>query len=396
MKYAIIIPDGAVDEPLDELDERTPLEAAELPTLDHLARLGRVGTAVTMPVESAADETAALLSVLGYDPREYPAGAGALEALARRLRFGPQDQVFRCNLVTITDGCMRDITAGHIGTPEAQPLIADLNAAFEGEQLRLHACGSYRNLLVWRDVGLLPKLRTTPPLEILDQPIRKHMPRGRGAAALCSLIQLSLNLLAEHDVNIVRRDLGENPASALWPHGHGPLPVLPDFHRRYGLRGALVAALDVLRGIGRLIAWDVLNVPGATGLLDTDYSAKGRAAASALSDHDLVCVHVQAPAEAGQQGSAANKVRSLEAIDREVVAPVLRRLEEEASWRILVMPSRPVPVSRTLHRAAPTIFTMAGTGVESNRGATFDETTAAVGELHLDRASDLMEYFLHR
>jgi 2,3-bisphosphoglycerate-independent phosphoglycerate mutase len=239
-------------------------------------------------------------------------------------------------------------------------------------------------------------LRTTPPDRILNEPVKPCLPSGNASKPLCDLIARADALLREHDVNLVRQDLGENPATGIWPWGHGPLPTLPAFQERHGVHGTLVAGGDVVRGIGRLIGWNVLDLTGATGLADTDYAAKGRAAMAAMDSYDLVCVHVQAPHTLGMLGDAAGKARALEAIDRQVVAPLLERLQAEPDWRLLVIAAQASGAVRHPELAGRTPFILGGTGVESHRGEAFDEQNAAHGELHLDRASDLMEYFLRR
>ncbi len=396
MRYAIVIPDGAPDETLPALEGRTPLEVSDLPTFDSLAALGRLGTASVGGREQPVGEAAACLGVLGYAPERYQAGEGALSAHIRGLDIGPEDQVFCCNLVTVIEDCLRDFTAGFIGPTEAAPLIDALNDAFGGEAFRFHACGGYRNVCVWEQVGTLPDVHTTPPDRILNQPTRRHMPRGSGSRPLYTLMLAAEALLREHDVNHVRQDLGENPATSIWLWGHGPLPDVPSFHERHGVRGALIAGSDIVRGIGRLIGWELINVAGATGLPETDFAAKGRAAVAALDSCDLVCVHVQAPHTLGMLGQVMEKISVLEAIDRHIAAPLLERLQAEREWRMLVIPAQAASAVRHPELAGRTLFTLTGSGIESNRGDAFDEANAAAGEMHLDRASDLMEYFLRR
>jgi 2,3-bisphosphoglycerate-independent phosphoglycerate mutase len=396
MKYAILIPNGAPDEPLEALGGRTPLQAASLPTLDSLAEQGRLGTAATGPGEELPTEAAAHFGVLGYAPELCQAGEGALSADVRGLDIGPKDEVFCCNLITVIDGYLRDFTAGFIGPTEAASLIDALTDAFGSEGFRFHACGGYRNLCVWENVGPAPRLQTTPPDRILDQPIRRHMPRGDLSRPLYALMLRAEALLREHDVNLVRQDLGENPASAIWLWGHGPLPVVPSFYERYGVRGALIAGSDVICGIGRSIGWERPDVSGATGLPDTAYAAKGQAAVAAVDSFDLVCVQVQAPHTLGMLGRVPDKVSALEAIDGQIVAPLLKRLQAEPEWRMLVIPAQADRAAHHPGLAGRTLFILAGSGIESNRGDAFDEENAVAGEMHPERASDLMEYFLHR
>ncbi len=396
MKYAIIIPAGVVDEQLDELHGRTPLQAALLPTLDRLAATGRLGSAFTIPPGFPADSVPALLGILGYDPRTNAAARGPLEALARGLTLEPGDQVFRCNLVTVTNGHLADFTAGYIGALEAERLIDDLNEALEQPQARFVAGRSFRHLFAWTGAGELPDLNTTEPQAILDEPISKHLPRGERSDPLRQLVRWSQKILAEHDINLVRADLGEAPANCAWVYGQGPPPALPAFAERYHVTGAVVAGTDLMRGLGAALGLEVIDVPGATGLPDTDLEAKAHAALDALERYDLVCVHVEAADEAGHLGDAQQKVAILERIDREIVAPLAARLADEPAHRILVMPDHPTPVALRRHTANPSIFLISGTGIASNRGEAFDEINAAVGELQVDRAGELMDYFLRR
>jgi 2,3-bisphosphoglycerate-independent phosphoglycerate mutase len=394
MKFAIVIPEGAPDRPVEELGGRTPLSAARTPMLDELARRGRLGTARTIPEGMHPTGEVGLLSVLGYDPTQYAVARGPLEAFARGVRLGRRDQAFRCNLVTVTEGVLQDACAGYIRTGEASRIVEDLRQVLPDPRFELHEGPSFRQLLVWRDIGPLSGLQTLPPHVCLGQPIRRNLPRGRESTPLLTFIRRAAEILHEHDVNAVRHDLGENPASGVWPWGQGRLGSIPSFESRFGLRGVAVAGVDRVRGLARLIRWETREVPEATGLLDTGLSAKGAAAVAALDAVDLVCVHVEAADEAGHLGSPEEKVRILERVDSEIVAPLVERLRREPGWRILVIPGHATPVGVRTHADDPVPFVMAGGDIESNRGEVFDERGAAEGELHLERAHELMEYFL--
>ena len=396
MKYLVVIPSGAVDEPVAELGDRTPLQAAHLPALDELARAGRMGTALTIPDGLSPSSEVSLPSALGYDPRAYRVPRGPVEARARGLRVDAGEQVFRCDLVTVTDGRLVDLSAGYIDTAQAEPLIDSLNDALADREGRFHVGHSFRHLLVWKGAGPLRSVRTTASHLVLNRPISRHLPRGRGSDPLRRLVRWSQDVLRDHDVNQVRRDLGENPANAVWIYGHGPLPALPRFVERFGLTGAIVAGTAFARGLGQLIGWRVVDVPGATGLLDTDLTAKAKAAIDALENHDLVCVHVEAADEAGHLGDAGRKIEVLEGLDRRVIAPLIERMRQERAYRILVLPDRATPVARRTHVAGPTIFVICGTDIESSRGVAFDEVTAAEGEVRVERGWELMEYFVRR
>lgn len=392
MKHAIVIADGAADAPSAVLGGRTTLQAAQVPTLDALARRGRLGVAPP----PGPDIATTLLALLGYPPEKHQAGAGALRALARGQQTDLHAEVFCCDLVTVIDGYLRDFTAGFIPTAEAAPLIGALNAEFADAGFEVRACHSYRNVALWEGVGKLAALPLSPPDQVLHEPLERHLPRGRQAQPLVDLVLRAHRLLSEHDVNVVRQDLGENPANAIWLWGGGPLPRLPRFAELYGVRGALVAGSDAARGLGQLIGWEVPAVPGATGLPDTDYAAKGRAAVELLDTVELVCVHVRAPYILGRLGEVAGKLNALAAVDQQIVAPLLERLSAEPDWRMLVIAT---PATSALHAAQQplhTVLLLAGSGIDSHRGEAFDEQGAAIGEIQPERVCDLMEYALRR
>ncbi|MFW6146190.1 MAG: cofactor-independent phosphoglycerate mutase [Planctomycetota bacterium] len=390
MKYAIVIADGAADLPLAELDDRTCLQAADIPTLDAIAAMGRIGTVRNVPEGFAPGSDVAILSVLGYDPRAIYTGRAPLEAAARNLAIEPGTWVFRCNLVTIIDGIMEDYSAGHIATAEATTLIEALNAALGSETVAFHPGVSYRHLMTYRgDVTVT----TTPPHDILDEPVARHLPTGKGSDGLRTLMARSRDLLAGHEVNAVRADLGENVASSIWLWGEGTPPTLEPFTRRFGLSAAVITAVDLIRGIATLTGMDRIEVPGATGYVDTNYDGKGRAAVEALDTHDLVVVHVEAPDECGHNAQVDLKIKAIEDIDRRVVAPILERLKAEGDdWRILVLPDHPTPCTVRTHTADPVPFAIAGKDVAGVVADRFDETTAEAGDLHIRFGHEMMEY----
>jgi len=377
-KFAIILPDGAADEPQAELGGRTVLETARTPALDELARIGRLGTQVTSPAGFLPGSDVCTLSVLGHDPRRAYSGRAPLEAVARDVPLGPDDLIFRCNFVTIADGRMRDFTAGHIAQAQASRLISDLNAHFSGSNVEFFEGVQYRHLLVLRAAGTLT-CDCTPPHDIPDQPVADHAPSGPDAARIREIMTRARPLLAAHEVNCVRGDLGENQATDIWLWGQGRVRPLATLRERYGLRGASIAAIDLIRGITRLMGMTQLEVPGATGYLDTNYAAKGAAAVRALDEFDLVCVHIEAPDEAGHLGDAGEKIRALEQVDRHIVQPVLDVLRSFPTWRILVAPDHPTPVARRIHTAEPPLFGVAGTGIAPTSAPGFHERAAIAG-----------------
>jgi len=392
MKYAVIIPDGAADLPIDELDGRTPLEAAETPNIDRIAELGKVGQVHNVPAGMPCGSDVAILSVLGYDPQKFYTGRAPLEAAAQGIEVVDEDWVFRCNFVTIIEGLMEDHSAGHISTEEGRALISEVAGKLAPEGVRFYPGVSYRHLMVHAGDY---DVTTTPPHDILGKPAADSLPRGKGSKLLRELIDASQELLAEHEVNIVRRDLGENPATSIWLWGEGKRPRLPAFAERYGKRGVAITAVDLVRGLARLIGWDVIDVPGATGYIDTNFAGKGSAAVRALDDVDLVVVHVEAPDEAGHNANPEHKVQAIEEIDRHIVGPVLERLQGEGDeWRMLVLPDHPTPCSVRTHTPDGVPFAIAGKRIEHVVAGRFSERDAAGSDLKIPHGHELMEFLL--
>jgi 2,3-bisphosphoglycerate-independent phosphoglycerate mutase len=391
-RYAIIIPDGAADEPLEQLDNKTVLEAAQTPNMDKISSQGRQGLVQTVPEDMEPGSDVAQMSILGYDPRQYYCGRAPIEAVARNIELSPTDWVFRCNLVTIADGKMEDHSAGHISTEEASQLIKELNDHFGNGQMRFYAGVSYRHLLVFKGVEF--DVQTYPPHDHIGKPIEKILPRGKGADALRDLMARSQQLFANHDINKVRKDLGENQVSSIWLWGQGQKTQMQQFKKRFGISGAAITAVDLVRGLAKLIGFDLIKVPGATGFVDTNYKGKGSAAVKALKKYDLVFVHVEAPDEASHNGSIELKKKAVEQIDKYIVGPVLEALQNYKSWRILVMPDHPTPIRTGAHSAEAVPFAMAGTEVKGILNTTFSEANAAKSGFKIENGFELMEYFL--
>lgn len=401
MKYAIIIPDGCADEPLEELQGQTPLQAARTPAMDEIARRGRVGQSNNVPEHLPAGSDVANLSLLGYDPNCYFTGRAPLEAAAQGIHLSADDWAIRCNLVTIENHLMQDFTAGHISTPEAAALLDTLQGQlFQEDAGRWQFIPgvSYRNLLVYRGHGrpspFSRETRTTPPHDLTDKSVEDDYPRGPGSDLLHAWMAASEEVFATHPVNERRRALGQRPATHVWLWGLGQAPALDSFHARFGVRGAMITAVDLLRGLARLIGWQVIEVPGATGYLDTDYAAKGRYAVAALQEHDLVCVHVEATDEASHEGRASAKVEALEQIDRHIVAPLLEALCRYGNYRILVSPDHPTPIRLKTHSHGWVPFAMAGTGIPPDAAERYDELTAEASGWRFARGWELMGHFL--
>lgn len=391
-KYVIIVPDGAADEPLDEFDGKTPLEAAETPNMDRISIEGRQGLVRTVPEGMEAGSDVAQMSLLGYDPRRYYTGRAPIEAAARGIKLGLDDWVFRCNLVTIADGKIADHSAGHISTEEGGNLIKELQGQIEDNRVFLHTGVSYRHLLVFKDFEF--DVRTYPPHDCIGKPVEKILPRGKGADLLIDLMNQSQQLFADHDINRVREDLGENSVSSVWLWGQGKQARLENFRKRFSVKGVAITAVDLVRGLARLVGFDLIEVAGATGFVDTNYAGKGAAAVKALEDYDLVLVHIEAPDEASHAGDSGMKKKAIEEVDRHIVAPVLKALKDYDTWRILVLPDHPTPVQHGAHSGEPVPFAMAGTGVTGILTLGFGETSAAQSGFRIENGFELMEYFL--
>ena len=363
------------DEPLAELGGRTPLEYAETPNMDRIAREGRCGMLRTVPEGFEPGSDIANLSVLGYDPRVSYTGRGPLEAASMGIDLREGEMAYRCNLVTVRDGLMVDFNAGHISSAEGAALLRDLDAVLGG--VRVYPGISYRNLLV------LPEGRgslTTPPHDIVGRPIQEYLPRGDDAAALLECMERSCEVFSDHPVNRRRVQEGKNPATGIWPWSGGKRPSLEPFRKKYGLAGGVISGVDLLGGIARLAGMEVIRVPGATGFIDTDYKAKARYAVDALDRLDFVYMHVEAPDEAGHMGSVDEKVRAIERLD-EAIGIILERPETI----VAVLPDHPTPIRCRTHTADPVPFAVLGKGKDGVKG--FSEREARKGSFGLMEAA---------
>jgi 2,3-bisphosphoglycerate-independent phosphoglycerate mutase len=360
--------------------------------MDKISTQGRLGLVRTIPAGFEPGSDVAQMSLLGYNPLTFYTGRAPIEAVARNIKLSPNDWVFRCNLVTICDGKMEDHSAGHISTEEAGKLIKDLNEQLSNERFRFYPGVSYRHLLVFKDADF--DVKTYPPHDYIGTAVEKILPRGKGAEMLIDLIARSQQLFINHDINKVKKDLGENQVSSIWLWGQGKKARMESFKKRFGINGAAITAVDLVKGLSMLIGFDLINVPGATGFVDTNYQGKASAAIKALDKYDLVFIHIEAPDEASHNGSIEMKKKAIEQIDKYIVGPVLEALQGYESWRILVLPDHPTPVSSRAHSPEPVPFAMAGTGVSGILHTTFSEANAARSGFRIDNGFELMEYFL--
>jgi len=411
MKYVIVIPDGAADAAQASLGGKTPFQAARTPALDALAARGRVGLTNHVPDSLPPGSEVACMSLMGYDPLAYFTGRAPLEAAAQGITLGPEDWAVRCNLVAIrpgdsgSDSVMEDFTAGHITTEEGTELLAAAQRGLAADFPELADAWqfkpgvSYRNLLMYRGkAGTSPPLgadlRATPPHDLMDKTVADSFPRGTGSRLLTEIMAKSATWLAGHPVNQARIAAGKRPATHVWLWGVGRAPAMEPFAAKYGMSGTMITAVDLLRGLASLASWKRLEVPGATGYLDTDYAAKGRAAIAELATADLVCVHVEAPDEASHQGNAVEKVKAIEEIDAKIVKPIADHLAGVPEHRILVCPDHPTFITTKTHSRGPVPFVMAGSGIEPSGQKTYDEIAAAASGVSILPGWKLMGEFL--
>ena len=382
MKYIVLLGDGMADEPMAELDGRTPLQAARTPRMDALAAGGELGLACTVPEGYPPGSDVANLSVFGYDPKCCYSGRSPLEAASMGVKLAATDVAFRMNLVTLEGAGpaarMAEFSAGHIGTAEAAELVTALQARCGGQQFSFYPGVSYRHLLVWHDG--CDALSLMPPHDITEQPVGPHLPTDDARfAPLRQLMAEAHALFADHPVNRARRAAGKPAATDVWFWGQGRAPSMVSHQDAYGITGGVISAVDLIRGIGLYAGLRVIPVPGATGYLDTNYRGKGEAALAALADADYVYVHVEAPDEAAHGGLLQEKIAAIEAFDALVVGTVVDGLDRLGPARLLVMPDHPTPVRLRTHTRAPVPYILYGTAGEYGPGsaAGYNEPAAA-------------------
>ena len=396
MKYLVVLCDGMADTPVPELGGKTPMEAAQKPNMDALAREALVGTAKTVPDGMKPGSDVANLSALGYHPADCYTGRSPLEAASIGVDLAPDEYAIRCNLVTLSDEpayadkSMVDYCAGDISTAEATELIHFL-AEHLPEGVRLYPGVSYRHCLVWKnpaeDIGEL-----TPPHDISGQKITGRLPDPAKAGVLLELMEKSFDLLKNHPVNQKRVAEGKRPANSMWFWGQGRKAALRPFKELYGLNASVISAVDLIKGIGILAKMEVLDVPGATGYIDTNFDGKAQAAMDAFArGQDLVYVHVEAPDECGHRGETTNKVRAIELIDGKILGPVRKALEAQGDYRILVLPDHPTPLAIRTHSSEPVPYLIYDSREKHPGVASFTESTARAAGNYEPDASVLMK-----
>lgn len=403
MKYVVLLCDGMADLPCEALQGHTPMELAQKPCMDALAARAEVGMTYTVPEGLSPGSDVANLSVLGYRPQDCYTGRSPLEAANIGVDLADDDVAIRCNLVTLSDEptyadkTMVDYCAGDIHTEQADAIIRTLQEQLGGGEFDFYTGTAYRHCLVWHG-GKTAIGKLTPPHDISGKVVGEHLPQHPDAQPLLDLMQKSADILRDHPVNRQRRAAGENPATSIWLWGHGKRPQLQSFAERFGVQGAMVSAVDLLKGIARFNGMRVCEVEGATGYIDTNFVGKREAALEALqSGCDLVYIHLEAPDECGHRGEPENKVRSIEEIDRQVLAPLLKSLQG-TDVSLLIMPDHPTPLCTKTHSSAPVPYLLyRSTGVDHASGITkFTEATAASTGVVTPVASDLMGRLLEK
>lgn len=400
MKYVIIIGDGMADRPLKELGGKTPLQVAFTPNMDKMAREGLFGSVRTIPPGLHPGSDIANMSILGYDPRVFYSGRAPLEAASMKIELADSDVAYRCNLVTLkhnrdrTRAIMEDYSGGHISTEEAGILIRDLDRELGNKDINFYPGVSYRHLMVWRN-GLL-NIECTPPHDIIGKDISDYLPTGEGEDVLRDLMRDSVGILISHPINKERIAKGKRPANSIWLWGQGKKPDIPKFRDKYSLKGAIVSAVDLTKGLGVYAGFEILNVPGVTGYLDTNYAGKAEYSLEALKRVDLVYIHVEAPDEAGHSGNYKDKIKAIEDIDALVVGTIVRGIRSFEDYRILLMPDHATPIEVRTHTDEPVPFVIYDSKRKKrNEGATFDETLLLRDDkMVFEEGYKLMDFFI--
>ena len=400
MKYVLVVGDGMADYPIPELGDKTPLQVAFKPNMDSIAVRGRSGLIKTVPDEITPGSDAAICSVLGYDPRHYCTGRGPLEAPSRGIKLSEKDAAYRCNLITEKDGVIVDYSAGHITTGEATPLIAAIKEAFdEPNQIEFYSGLDYRHLLILRNFPNPENINCTPPHDATNIKVSEVMPKAKmpqakkAAQLLIDLIEGSRDILRSNPINLAREKAGRRPANLIWLWGGGKKPSMPTFKEKFGVKSAVISAVDLVKGIGTYAGMEIINVQGATGLDNTNYEGKADAALKALINNDLVFVHVEAPDEAGHCKDFKLKVRTIEDLDKRLIGRILDGLKEP--FAVAILPDHPTPVSIGTHSRDPVPFSIASPFLKPDGVKKFDEKSAEKGAFGLVENNYLISLLLN-
>lgn len=398
MKYIVLVCDGMADYPVKEIGERTPLEAARTPNMDFIAKHGRLGRVRTVPAGFVPGSDIAQVSIFGYDPKKYYTGRAPLEAANLGVELEDDDVAFRCNLITASSDILRDYSAGHISSKEAEIIIKFIDQSLGTNRIKFYPGVSYRHLMVVKRGAEehLDRILCRPPHDITGKSISKNLPRGDGAPLLVNLMQESRKILEKHEINLVRLDLKENPANMIWLWGQGKRPEMESFSERYGIKGSVISAVDLIKGLGKVIGLEVINVPGATGYYDTNYEGKAEAALRALEYNDFVFIHLEAADEAGHNGDLREKIIAIERFDQLILGRVLRQFKRKRNFRVMVLPDHATPVSLKTHTADPVPFGIFGQNIIARGFLSYSEKESLKSELNFEKGHELMDYFIRK
>ena len=399
MKYIVILGDGMADEPLAALGGKTPLESASTPVMDELAGKGEIGRAKTGPDSMKPGSDVANLAVLGYDPTKNYSGRSPLEALSVGVKMDDTDVILRCNLVTLTqeepyaEKKILDHSAGEISTEDADVLMDTIREAFDNAQFSFHTGTSYRHITVWKNGRVLDMAQ---PHDHLGETIGKYLPEE---PAFREMMEKSYNLLNDHPINSQRAAQGKNKANSLWFWGAGTKPSLSDFKEKTGLNGAMISAVDLLKGIAVGSGMRVIEVPGANGSLHTNYEGKARAAVKAVLEEgaDYVYIHVEAPDEMGHQGSVENKILAIEQLDSKVVSVVKQEMDAaQVPYRLLIMPDHPTPIRCRTHTSDPVPYILYDSTYERKAVGIYSEAAAAASGVYEPEGYKLLQRLIQK
>jgi 2,3-bisphosphoglycerate-independent phosphoglycerate mutase len=394
MKYCVLIMDGAAGYALADKGHKTTLELANTPNLDRLAREGTLGMTLNVPEGMEPSSAIACMSLMGYDPKKYYSGRAPIEARSMDIALNDNDAVFRCNLVTLKDGVMKSYCSGHITDAESHEIIATLNEKIGNDRIKFYPGVSYRHLVVIKDGLELLKAECTPPHDISDKFVAEYRPKGAGALFLSNLMAKSEEILRVHPVNKRRVSENQLPATSVWLFWGGKRTAnLPLFSEVYRKRAAMSSGVDLLRGISAMAGIDILNIPGVTGGLDTDYAAQIDGALAALEKYDVVIVHVESPDEAGHMGSYEEKIKAIEMIDSQMVGKMAACRAQDL--RLLILPDHPTPIPVKTHTPGPVPFILWGAGIENNSGEAYSEKEAASTGFFVNQGHSLMSKLLY-
>lgn len=400
MKYLIILGDGMSDEPLENYGNKTPLQMANKPNIDWLAKNGRSGLLTTVPASMHPGSEVANMAVLGYDVEKVFEGRGVLEAASMGVAIEPGDLCLRCNLITIEDERIINHSGGHITTPEAAELISFLNEELGDENIQFYSGVSYRHILVIKNGN--KQLNCTPPHDVLDTLFRDVMIKSKTSEAentatlLNDLILKSQELLENHPVNVKRRSEGKKPANSIWPWSPGYKPTMPTLQEMFGIKkSAVISAVDLLHGIGVYAGMEIIKVEGATGLYDTNYEGKAKAAVDALRTNNFVYLHIEASDEAGHEGDVELKVKTIEYLDQRIVKYILEEIKEfDEPISIAILPDHPTPCAIRTHTYDPVPFSIYSPIKDPDSVEVYDEFSVKEGSLGLLKGDEFMRTFL--